>query len=52
MRGSSHIPSVRISVKYRKSRQTLDDNLHFAIWIEQFQSKLLNGLTTYGLDGM
>jgi hypothetical protein len=51
MRGSSHIPSVLIGIKYRNCHQTLDVYFHFAIWIWQIQSKLLNGLVTNGLDG-
>ena len=52
MFGSSHIRSVLIVVEYRNCRQILDVYLHFAIWIEQIQSKLFNGLVTNGLDGM
>ena len=50
MRESSHIQSVLIGVEYRDCCQTLDVYLHFAIWIAQIQSKLLNGLVTNGLD--
>ena len=52
MRGSSHIQSVLIGVKYRNCCQNLDVYLHFAIWIAQIQSKLLNGLVNNGLDGV
>ena len=52
MRGSSHILSVLIGSEYQNCCQTLDVYLRFAIWIEQIQSKLLNGLVTNGLDGM
>ena len=52
MRGSFHIRSVLIVVKYQNCRQTLDVYLRFAIWIGQIQSKLLNGLVTNGLDGL
>ena len=46
LHGSSHIQSIRISVKYRIYCQNLDVYLRFAIWIGQMQSKLLNGLVT------
>ena len=52
MHGSSLIQSVLIGVKYGNRCQSLDVYLHFAIWIGQIQSKLLNGLVTNGLDGM
>ena len=52
MRGSSHIQSILIGVKYRNCCQTLDVYLRFAIWIGQIQSKLLNRLVTNGLDGL
>ena len=52
MRGSSHIQGVLISVEYRNCCRTLDVYLRFAIWIEQIQSKFLNGLVINALDGM
>ena len=52
MSGSSHIQSVLVAVKYQNCCQTLDVYLCFAIWIEQIQSKLLNGHVTKGLDGL
>ena len=52
MRGSSHIISVLIGVKYRNCCQTLVVYLRFAIWIRQFQTKLLNGLVINRLDGL
>ena len=41
-----------IGVEYRNCHQTLDVYLHFTIWIEQIQTKLLDGLVTNELDGM
>ena len=52
MLGSCHIQSVLISVEYQNCCGTFDVYLHFAIWIGQIQSKLLNRLVTNGLDGM
>ena len=48
MRGSSHIRSVLIGVKYQNWRRLVDVYLRFAIWIGQIQSTLLNGLVTNG----
>ena len=50
MRGSSHIRSVLIGVKYRNCGRTLDVYFRFAISLGQIQSKLLNGHVTNGLD--
>ena len=46
MRGSSHIQSVLIGVKYRDFRQTLDVSLLAAISIGQIQSKPIYKLVT------
>ena len=50
MRGSSHIISVLIGVKYRNFCQTLDDYLCF--YVRQFQTKLCNGLVINRLHGL
>ena len=52
MRGSCHIRSVVIGVKFQNCCQTLDAYLSFTIWIEKIQSKLLNGLVSNGLNGL
>ena len=44
LKNKLHIISVLIGVKYQNCCQTLDVYLHFAIWIMQFQIKLLNNL--------
>ena len=51
-RGSSHIQSVVIGVKYRNWRQTLDVYLLFASWMGQIQSKLIYIFVTYGLASL
>ena len=47
--GSSHIETVLIGVGYRNCLRTLDDYVHFAIWMGQIQSKLMHLIVTYGL---